>query len=38
VLRPADTILLALGRYGAWARCWMIYRALVVLAAPRPRR
>jgi hypothetical protein len=39
MLRPVDTLLLALGRYGSWARGWMVYRALLVLAAPaRPRR
>jgi hypothetical protein len=39
MLRPLDTILLTLGRYGAWARGWMIYRALVVLTVPaRSRR
>ncbi len=32
MLRPADTILLAFGRYGGWARGWMVYRALAVLA------
>jgi hypothetical protein len=38
MLRPVDTLLLALARYGAWARAWMVYRALVVLAVPSPRR
>ena len=41
MLRPVDTLLLALGRYGSWARGWMVYRALAVLAAPdrpSPRR
>ena len=41
MLRPLDTLLLALSRYGPWARGWMVYRALVVLAAPeraQPRR
>ncbi len=41
MLRPLDTLLFALGRYGSWARAWMVYRALVVLAAPeraQPRR
>ena len=41
MLRPLDTLLLALGRYGSWARARMVYRALVVLAAPeraQPRR
>ena len=41
MLRPADTLLLALSRYGTWARGWMVYRTLVVLAArerPQPRR
>jgi hypothetical protein len=34
MLRLADTILLALGRYRPWARERMVYRALAVLAAP----
>ncbi len=34
MLRPLDTLLFVLGRYGSWARAWMVYRALVVLAAP----
>ena len=34
MLRPLDTLLFVLGRYGAWARAWMVYRALVVLAVP----
>jgi hypothetical protein len=39
LLRPLDSLLLALGRYGAWARGRMVYRALVVLAVPpRTRR
>jgi hypothetical protein len=39
MLRPVDTILLALGRFRPWARERMVYRALVVLAAPqRPAR
>ena len=41
MLRPVDTLLLALGRYGPWARGWMVYRALVVLSVserPQPRR
>lgn len=40
MLRPVDTFLLGLGRrYGAWARGWMVYRALAVLVmAERPRR
>jgi hypothetical protein len=39
MLRPVDTLLLALGRYGVWARGWMVYRALAVLATPpRARR
>jgi hypothetical protein len=38
MLRPVDTVLLALARYGGWARAWMVYRALVVLTAPRARR
>jgi hypothetical protein len=38
VLRPVDTILFALGRYRPWARERMVYRALVVLAAPRRSR
>jgi hypothetical protein len=38
MLRPLDLILLRCGRYGAWARGRMAYRALVVLVAPeRPR-
>jgi hypothetical protein len=32
MLRPLDTILLALGRYRPWARERMVYRALAVLA------
>ena len=36
MLRLADTILLALGRYRPWARERMVYRALVVLASDRP--
>jgi hypothetical protein len=39
MLRLADTTLLTLARYGAWARGWMVYRALAVLAVPaRARR
>ena len=39
MLRPVDTLLLALGRLRPWARGRMVYRALVVLAvAERPRR
>lgn len=39
MLRPVDTVLIALGRYGAWARGRMVYRALAVLVVPqRPRR
>ena len=41
MLRPVETVLFALGRYGSWARGWMVYRALVVLAVgerPQPRR
>ncbi len=38
MLRPLDTILLALGRYRPWARERMVYRALVVLAHPRRQR
>jgi len=39
VLRPIDTMLLALARYGAWARGRMVYRALFMLATPpRVRR
>lgn len=41
MLRPVDSLLLALGRYGSWARGWMVYRALVVLAVgerPHQRR
>jgi hypothetical protein len=38
MLRPLDTILLALGRYRPWARERMVYRALAVLTLPhRPR-
>jgi hypothetical protein len=36
VLRPLDTILLLIGRRGAWARSWMAYRALAVLVSPPP--
>jgi len=37
MLRPLDVILLC-GRYGAWARGRMAYRALAMLVAPeRPR-
>jgi hypothetical protein len=32
MLRPLDVILLLFGRRGAWARGWMAYRALAVLA------
>jgi hypothetical protein len=32
MLRPVDTILLALGRYRPWARERMVYRVLVALA------
>jgi hypothetical protein len=35
MLRPLDTILLALGRYRPWARERMVYRALTVLALER---
>jgi hypothetical protein len=35
MLRLADTILLALGRYRPWARERMVYRALTVLAAEK---
>jgi hypothetical protein len=39
MLRPLDTILLALSRYRPWARERMVYRALAVLAATgRPTR
>jgi hypothetical protein len=41
MLRPVDTLLFVLGRYGTWARGWMVYRALAVLVAPEqpsPRR
>jgi hypothetical protein len=39
MLRPVDTILLALSRFRPWARERMVYRALVVLTAPqRPAR
>jgi hypothetical protein len=34
MLRPVDTILLALSRFRPWARERMVYRALVVLSAP----
>ena len=34
MLRPLDVILLLCGRYGAWARGRMAYRALAVLVAP----
>jgi hypothetical protein len=37
MLRPVDTLLLALGRFRPWARSRMVYRALAVLAvAERP--
>jgi hypothetical protein len=32
MLRPVDTLLLAVGRFRPWARERMVYRALVVLA------
>ncbi|HYI73814.1 MAG TPA: hypothetical protein VEW90_00985 [Gaiellaceae bacterium] len=32
MLRPVDTLLLALSRFRPWARSRMVYRALVVLA------
>ena len=35
MLRPLDTILLALGRYRPWARERMVYRALIVLTQPQ---
>lgn len=41
MLRPVETMLFVLGRYGSWARGWMVYRALVALAVPgraQPRR
>jgi hypothetical protein len=41
MLRPVDTLLLALGRFRPWARSRMVYRALAVLTAPErpaPRR
>jgi hypothetical protein len=41
MLRPVEILLFALGRYGSWARGWMVYRALVVLAVgerAQPRR
>jgi hypothetical protein len=41
MLRPVDILLFALSRYGAWARSWMVYRALTVLAfsgRPQARR
>ncbi len=34
MLRPVDTVLLALSRFRPWARERMVYRALVVLSAP----
>jgi hypothetical protein len=38
LLRPLDTLLFALGRYGSWARGRMVYRALAVLAvSERPQ-
>jgi hypothetical protein len=36
MLRLVDRMLLALGRYGTWARSWMVYRALALLATPEP--
>jgi len=42
LLRPVDTLLFALGRYGSWARGLMVYRALAVLSIhkrrPLPKR
>jgi len=39
MLRPLDVLLLFCGRHRAWARSWMAYRALAVLAVPeRPQR
>ena len=38
MLRPLDVILLRCGRYGAWARGRMAYRALALLATPEPPR
>lgn len=41
MLRPVDTLLFVLGRYGPWARGWLVYRALAVLAIserPQPKR
>jgi hypothetical protein len=39
MLRPVDTLLLALGRFRPWARSRMVYRALVVLSVTeRPVR
>jgi hypothetical protein len=35
MLRPLDTLLLALSRYRPWARERMVYRALYVLASER---
>ena len=38
MLRPLDVILLLCGRRGAWARGWMAYRALAVLAVQHAHR
>jgi hypothetical protein len=38
MLRPLDTILLALGRHRPWARERMVYRALTVLTQPQRTR
>jgi hypothetical protein len=39
MLRPVDSLLLALSRFRPWARGRMVYRALVVLTVPeRPVR
>jgi hypothetical protein len=35
MLRPVDTMLLALSRFRPWARGRMVYRALAVLSAPK---
>jgi hypothetical protein len=38
MLRPLNVILLLRGRYGAWARGRMAYRALAVLIPPEHPR
>lgn len=35
MLRPVDTLLLALSRFRPWARSRMVYRALAVLSVPK---